>query len=198
MQSRRAPLFVFFSAFFTFLIAFALLLVMLKPAIDKKRAASAEKPAAPTTASVAPGPARPAAPPAKDGTKTPKATDRPAKDGPWEVECAGRVVDVRGEVPRDVMVHLLAPSTDKKSDRFHHLASAPVDATGHFKLAAKVTQPAVVLQGSEHFLLLFLLLLHGEEQEEIEDTEDEEDRQEAQQRTVGRGRCLQKKVENHV
>ena len=146
MQSRRAPLFVFFSAFLTFMIAFALLLVMLKPAIDKRRAASAEKQATPTTASVALGAAQPTVPPTKDGAKPRKATDRPSKEGPWEVEFEGRVVDVRGEVPRDATVHLLAPSSDKKSDRFHHLASAPVDATGHFRLAAKVAQPAVFLQ----------------------------------------------------
>jgi len=146
MQSRRAPLFVFFSAFLTFMIAFALLLVMLKPAIDKRRAASAEKQATPTTASVAPGAAQPTVPPTKDGAKPRKATDRPSKEGLWEVEFEGRVVDVRGEVPRDATVHLLAPSSDKKSDRFHHLASAPVDATGHFRLAAKVAQPAVFLQ----------------------------------------------------
>jgi len=146
MQSRRAPLFVFFSAFLIFMIAFALLLVMLKPAIDKRRAASAEKQATPTTASVAPGAAQPTVPPTKDGAKPRKATDRPSKEGPWEVEFEGRVVDVRGEVPRDATVHLLAPSSDKKSDRFHHLASAPVDATGHFRLAAKVAQPAVFLQ----------------------------------------------------
>jgi len=149
MQSRRAPIFVFFAAFLTFMIAFAFLLVMLKPMIDKRRQeAAAVSEGTPSVASVAPGAGHPPAAAPKDGTdkKAHKTPDKPSKDGPWEVEFCGRVVDARGEVPRDAMVHLLAPATDRKSDRFHHLASAPVDATGHFKLAAKVSQPAVFLQ----------------------------------------------------
>jgi hypothetical protein len=149
MQARRAPLFVFFAAFLTFMIAFAFLLVMLKPMIDKRRQeAAAANEGTPSVASVAPGAGSPSAAAPKDGTdkKAHKTPDKPSKDGPWEVEFDGRVVDARGEVPRDAVVHLLAPATDRKSDRFHHLASAPVDATGHFKLTAKVSQPAVFLQ----------------------------------------------------
>jgi hypothetical protein len=172
MQSRRAPLFVFIAAFVTFMLAFAALLALLKPTLDKKREeasrAAAEKPAvaslgpsehrteapakrpAPATATPATGAATAAAPstaPADPDEAAKKKPEHPAPTGgTHDVEFSGRVVDSRGEVPKEAVVHLLLPTNERKPERFRHVASASIDRNGRFTLTAKVGSPCAYLQ----------------------------------------------------
>lgn len=161
MQSRRAPLFVFIAAFVTFMLAFAALLALLKPTLDKKREeasrAAAEKPVvaslAPTEHRAEPPAKRPAPPaaapsdPGDSGEAAKKKPERPAPTtGTHDVEFSGRVVDSRGEVPKEAVVHLLVPTNERKPERFRHVASAPIEKDGRFTLTANVGSPSAFLQ----------------------------------------------------